>query len=83
MPFNHPEKGYSIPISLRCFVPSTIGKGDWFGDFCTLFVVPGYSFKIGFLRRRVKMAEYEFRSPSYEVNEGEAVEFYYDRGCPT
>jgi len=26
------------------------------------------------------MAEYELRSPSYEVEEGEAVEFYYDRG---
>ena len=26
------------------------------------------------------MAEYELRSPSFEVDEGEAVEFYYDRG---
>ena len=26
------------------------------------------------------MAEFELRSPSYEVDEGEAVEFYYDRG---
>ena len=26
------------------------------------------------------MAEYELRSPTYEVDEGEAVEFYYDRG---
>ena len=27
-----------------------------------------------------KKVEYELRSPSYEIDEGEAVEFYYDRG---
>jgi hypothetical protein len=34
----------------------------------------------GVPRRSGKIAEYELRSTSYEVDEGEAVEFYYDRG---